>query len=804
MNLSRQGDFYENPLIHFFKTRKIVFLASILVCIGVVILKDYLLFIKLYIFSDIDIASDSYHQAYPYFANIADYIRSEGIPAWSFYHGMGQNILSGKIINPFNLILYVLGKEYLPYGIAYVEFLKIVLAGIIFYYYLKTLSLSFYTCIVGSLLMAFSGYLILGSAWYGHSSFVVSGIFLLFSFEKLFKEDKWFFFPFSIAFIASCSPFYVYILSMFLLIYSIFRIINEGKYNAKDICIMYLKLTGAGILGLAMVAPFMINDLLRIMDSPRIGGAAGYSGKLMSVPILSIGDYLHNITAVLRLFSNDIFGVGIEYKGWFNYLEAPSFYCGLITLLLLPQLFSLLDKRRKILFFLFLLFWTLFIVFPFLRYALYLFTGNYYKGGVSFIIPVILLFFSLHALDFIDKTHRVNRILLLLTLCVLLGILYIPWFPAEKKIIVKEIRLMITSFLVIYTIMIYYYGKGNTRVLRSILLAVICIEACMFSFLTVNKRQAITAEMFGQPVGYNDYTVDVLKNIRLKDKGFFRVEKDYYSGSPSNHISNDAEIQKYYGTPSYNQFNQKYYVRFLSETGIIDRDNEFATRWTPGLLSRPLLQTLASIKYYLTNNQLTNFLKLSYTILYTCGDVTALQNKYFLPLGFTYSKSIPFSDYKNLNILQKDMVMLKAFVVEDGEEEIQDFEIFDIKNLSDAYNIMEYEEDVNHLRQETMILNYHSQNLIKGTIRVTDKKLLFFSIPYDKGWRVTIDDKEVIPKLINIGFMGVIVPEGIHKVELSFESPFLVSGSLIMMLSIIVYVLLILKNKWKRARIINQ
>ncbi|RPJ80992.1 MAG: hypothetical protein EHJ94_05445, partial [Deltaproteobacteria bacterium] len=291
-------------MIQIFKIQIIYILAFILVCIGIFTFTDYLVFNKLYIF--LDIGSDTYNQGYPYLINIADYIRSEGIPAWSFYHGMGQNIFPGDMTNPFNLILYILGSDYLPYGIAYVELLKILLTGIIYYYYLNTLSLSSIACITGGILMAFSGYMILGSGWYGHSTFVLSGTFMLFSFEKLYKNNNWRYFPFSIALIASRSPFYIYILGIFLLIYSIFRILDQDKYRLKDICFFYLKLAGAGILGLAMVTPFLINDLLRIMDSPRIGGDAGYSNQLMSGSIFTFGDFTHNITAVLRLFSNDI------------------------------------------------------------------------------------------------------------------------------------------------------------------------------------------------------------------------------------------------------------------------------------------------------------------------------------------------------------------------------------------------------------------------------------------------------------------------------------------------------------------
>lgn len=89
----------------------------------------------------------------------------------------------------------------------------------------------------------------------------------------------------------------------------------------------------------------------------------------------------------------------------------------------------------------------------------------------------------------------------------------------------------------------------------------------------------------------------------------------------------------------------------------------------------------------------------------------------------------------------------------------------------------------------------HSRNSIKGTITVSRKKLLFFSIPYDKGWSITIDGKKVETKLINIGFIGVIIPPGVHNIELSFVPPFLVSGTLVMISSFLLYLLLILQNK---------
>ncbi|MCP5062700.1 MAG: YfhO family protein [Ignavibacteriae bacterium] len=141
---------------------------------------------NLYLFKDI--GSDTLNSYYPNYVHIANYLRNEGIPKWSFHQGMGQNIFPSGLNRPFNILIYLLGSKNIAYGIEYVEFIKVFLAGIIFYFYLGLLGLENYTRIVGSLLFAFSGYMILGTGWYAHSSYVTYGAFLLLTFELLLKK----------------------------------------------------------------------------------------------------------------------------------------------------------------------------------------------------------------------------------------------------------------------------------------------------------------------------------------------------------------------------------------------------------------------------------------------------------------------------------------------------------------------------------------------------------------------------------------------------------------------------------------
>ena len=328
---------------------------------------------------------------------------------------------------------------------------------------------------------------------------------------------------------------------------------------------------------------------------------------------------------------------------------------------------------------------------------------------------------------------------------------------------------------------------------------VICIEAYMFSYITTNSRLALTSYQLKQPIGYNDDTVKVLERIKARDNGFFRINKSYFTDLAKHKSLNDSLIQGFYGTSSYYQFNQKYYIRFLAETGIIKDDIEDMTRWTTGLTSRPLLQTLASVKYNLSKTKIKDFTTHSYRPYLKYNTVTAYINKYFLPLGFTYKRYVEYDKFKNLNRLQKDMTLLKSCVVEGDIKDLHDFESFNIDTLKEQYTYSEYGDDIDELRKDAMVLAYHSQNKIKGKIQLDSRKLIFFSIPFDKGWALKIDGKAHSLRLVNLGFMGAIIPKGFHEVELIFSPPFLLPGIIIMICAFILYIFLLIKKRgWCR------
>ena len=352
----------------------------------------------------------------------------------------------------------------------------------------------------------------------------------------------------------------------------LFRLFETDNIKPKIIFGLLTKLFFLGAIGVAMSSFFFINGLQIMLESPRGSDEASYYNMLIAKHIFGFegGEYgkTHYLTAFMRFFSCDILGTGNNFKGWRNYLEAPLFYCGLISLVSFPHFLSLSDKRKKFIYFAFILFFIFPVIFPFFRYSYWLFTGNYYRI-FSLFVAVVILLIALKGIDNIDTESRVNIKISIFTLLMLLFFLYYPY--KNEKIIDKNIRDIVASFLITYSILIYLFQfKKIINIIKIILLAVIVVELIYFSSITVNKRPVISNKETTQKVGYNDYTVNAVNFLKSKDKTFFRINKDYSSGTSMYKSINDANAQDFYGTPSYNSFNQLNYIKFLQELEIIE------------------------------------------------------------------------------------------------------------------------------------------------------------------------------------------------------------------------------------------
>jgi uncharacterized membrane protein YfhO len=78
--------------------------------------------------------------------------------------------------------------------------------------------------------------------------------------------------------------------------------------------------------------------------------------------------------------------------------------------------------------------------------------------------------------------------------------------------------------------------------------------------------------------------------------------------------------------------------------------------------------------------------------------------------------------------------------------------------------------------------------------------LIFFSIPYDPGWEITINSKSVEPIRSNIAFFGSFIEPGEYDVLIKYKSPWLKEGLIVSLSSTVILIGLLFLNMKPRIR----
>src|SRR4029077_13413609 len=140
----------------------VLIVALTLLVVGALIFGDFLFGDKFLLYKDV--GADSVMDTYPTFVHLSDYLRQYGLPSWSFYSGMGQSLfhLTGSLI--WEPIVW-LPRQFIAAGLAVQHLLKALIAGLLFFRFLRLRGLNLSGALAGALGLAFSTHMCMGSCW---------------------------------------------------------------------------------------------------------------------------------------------------------------------------------------------------------------------------------------------------------------------------------------------------------------------------------------------------------------------------------------------------------------------------------------------------------------------------------------------------------------------------------------------------------------------------------------------------------------------------------------------------------------
>ena len=468
-----------------------------------------------------DIGSDSLLSYYPDFVHLSDYVRRDGFPSWSFHIGMGQDAAYAIGYLIWEPVCW-LPKAWIAHALVYQHLAKAVLAGLIFFRFLQMRGLESPAPLLGALLLSFSAYMTMGSCWYPLADEVICFAAVLLGVEQALQGHRWLLLALAVALIGVINPFYLYLCALFLLLYVPMRVIGEHGLKARQVLPKLIALAAVAFLGVFLGAIFILPYLEVVLNSPRGSGALSAEATLRSFPLFGFESRLHYVTAILRTFANDAIGAAKDFRGWANYLEAPLNYCGLISVLLIPQAFIGVTARQRIIYGLCLAGAFLLTTFPWFRYLFWLFEGDYYRT-FSLFCALLAITLSLSALSRYVHSGAFNSWLLAATTVALVAILFLPLEELRARID-PALRFAAVAYLMGYgAILIIGQLLKQRRMAAWLIVVLAAIELVHFNRLTVSHRDTVKKSELIGGVAADNANPEALTVIKRDPDPFFRA-----------------------------------------------------------------------------------------------------------------------------------------------------------------------------------------------------------------------------------------------------------------------------------------
>lgn len=812
-----------------------VILLGLLLVSCMIIFRDYLFGNQLMIFNDI--GSDTWQQYIMNYTSIVNHLRDGDFALWDFTNGLGINMFNFNLFDPFLMLLYgigvVLGSAHMLIYVNVIQVLKILAAGAAFYWFLSQFTFSRQAKLAVSYVYGLNGFLLIWGQHYQFGTAVVYLPLLLLFCEKFIRRKKGRrFFPVMVFLCGIYSVYFTYMCLAATGLYLFFRVLMPEELKIGERVKLFLAGCGQMILGIGMsFAVFlpMASVLLNVSSRLNSEGTGILDWLRSCFTPYSDNFYL---SLLKRMFSCNLqngYGLAKGPQDYvMNYYEDPLLFCSALAVFLNVQFLVVLRKAempkqaKRV----------LYAAAVLIILAVALPVGgtvfNYFTKPTqryTFVLMPVILLVTAWMWDYLRKGGKLNLILLI-AVSALMGWAYLEgWDQAGFEEYKRNILILavagIVTVLCLFALS-FIKAQAWRKAVMGILglaLAVNMISdgATDYQARVTMKKTDTPAEIMAEEMEKYEkdrrsddletryraemekpqdffremYRVDLqdaLDYLEEYDSEFYRVEKDYISGT----VAMDSSAQGYRGISTYNSV-MNGYVKDFVETCVPElffADYNHYTFWNHVEDNR--LAAFLGIRYILSGDG--NPDESTWKLLDKVGSLYIHENALEADTAHFYTEAISEDSLRELCTEEtRDRLLEGAIALEDGED-VDSMEEFDAlvsggemenentQNGESADGAEEFagsERKTRSSEEESYVTldAPEKDSRITGSIHAKTEGYALFMIPYEAGWELTIDGEEAELLKGDIGFLACEVPEGDHTLELTFHAPGLMEGT---------------------------
>jgi uncharacterized membrane protein YfhO len=286
------------------------------------------------------------------------------------------------------------------------------------------------------------------------------------------------------------------------------------------------------------------------------------------------------------------------------------------------------------------------------------------------------------------------------------------------------------------------------------------------NYMFVKNAKAIDANYILTKQYYSDSTIDVIRDIKQRDKTiFYRIDKLYSSLSLCDYCSlNENMIQDYYGVKTYISTPNPAYFAFSKDMGAKPYYN-----FIFGFDGRYDVLRMLGVKYLLSKKQLV---LPGFSYQRKVDDINIYEANNYNGITHVFHNYITYDEFMQLNPQEKDLVFSRCTILKDNP-----IVPINLKHIA-PIQCLKQNSVLNDHPGDFILHKFNGINVI-GTANLTNAVVLYFAIPYDRGFSAKVDGKAVPVLNISDGYVGINMMQGKHYIELSYIPPLLKIGILI-------------------------
>ena len=682
---------------------------------------------------------------------------SSGSLAWSWNSFLGDSFTGAysyyTVYNPFAWFVALFPDSCILYGTLTATLLKLALSMVTSILYFRLFCKRDSSALIGGLIYTFSGFTCINSMFYFFLDVIAVFPLLMYGLELVIRQKKASWYLIGLLINASIN-YYFFVSTVFLvIIYVIFRLelyrFSGWKCNGR----IFLRITGCSLLGTGLACFALIPSFYAILGSGKAQGSLGQSLRFMYWP-QEILERLRTLAAPVESGRSYAFYDSAIWSSTGMFL--PLFGSAFVLH------WCILKKGwlKNICIFLVICYFV-----PCLNSAFCLFTSEVYARWLYGMVLVFTLTTILTLEKIQDQQQPLKKSLLAAVTLLAAFLVLIPtivyglyengisvvnrfasacvseFYFGYKRLIIMVI-LTAVNYLVLWYLAIFPRLKSKPVLYFTV---ICCILNCfIFNWINydVTRTDYSTQDFYDKALGEGQPSQESLYSWRV----------DYPAPIANYGLFKNLPSVKYY-----NSLQHPSGSRFAASVGMTEKQSDTVIIG-PEEYSH-LTDALLSVRYFLDYDGQGQIPE-GFTFLQENHGVRVYENDHYIPMGFAYDHYLAEEDVSEFTPRQRAELLLHALIIEDGDVPLVSGWLSPA-DPSDA----DWEADTLALQKTAGQSFMGTSRGFTAEITLNRDNLVFYSVPYDTGWEITVNGSPVTPLSVNGSLLGSPCQQGENQIE---------------------------------------